>query len=87
MFSEIFSQYKHVLVALLGNKKPTFLTYNPKQVYAAILDFSKKKHDVFQNRQTYSRQILEISQNVMRKNEVKASKDGRHLLAITCYQF
>ena len=48
----------------LGNKKPTFLACNAEQVYAATLEFSKN-NDLFQNRQTYSRQILEISQNFL----------------------
>ena len=52
----MFQQYH------LGNKKPTFLACNAEQVYAAILEFSN--NDIFQNRHTYSCQILEISQNV-----------------------
>ena len=36
--------YQHYL----GNNKPTFLAYKPKQVYAAILEFSKN-NDLFQN--------------------------------------
>ena len=58
MFSELFSPYKHVLVALFS--KPTFLACNPEQAYAAILE-SSKNSDVLQNRQTFSRRILEIS--------------------------
>ena len=58
MFSELFSPYKYVLVALF--RKPTFLACNPEQVYAVILE-SSKNSDVLQNRQTYSRRILEIS--------------------------
>ena len=61
MFFEMFSQYKHVLVA---NKKRTLLTCNPEQVYDAILEFSKN-NDLFQNCQTYSHQILEISRNIL----------------------
>ena len=61
MFFEMFSQYKHVLVA---NKTPTLLTCNPEQVYDAILEFSKN-NDLFQNCQTYSHQILEISRNIL----------------------
>ena len=34
--------YQHYL----GNNKPTFLACNPKQVYAAILKFSKN-NDLF----------------------------------------
>ena len=48
----------------LGNKKPTFLACNPEQVYATMSEFSKN-NDHFQNRQTYSRRILEISQNFL----------------------
>ena len=48
----------------LGNKKPTFLTCNPGQVYAAILKFSKN-NDLFQNCQAYSCRILEISRNFL----------------------
>ena len=49
----------------LGNNKPTFLAYNPEQVYAAILEFLEN-NDLFQNRQIYSRRILEISQSFLR---------------------
>ena len=73
----------------LGNKKPTFLACNPEQVYVAILE-SSKNNDLFQNRQTCSRQILEISRNFLdmvsvrpaylRKSDVKTNKDGRHVL-------
>ena len=42
--------------------KPTFLACNLEQVYATILEFSKN-NDLFQNRQTYSRRIREISRN------------------------
>ena len=48
----------------LGNNKPTFLTCNPEQVYAVILE-SSKNNDFFQNRQTYSCVILEVSQNFL----------------------
>ena len=48
----------------LGNKKPTFLTCNPKHVYAAILE-SSKNNDLFQNRQIYFHRILEISRNFL----------------------
>ena len=48
----------------LRNKKPTFLACNPEQGYAAILGFSKN-NDLFQNRQIYSRQILDISRNFL----------------------
>ena len=44
----------------LRNKKPTFLSWNPEQVRAVISEFSKN-NDLFQNRQIYSRRILEIS--------------------------
>ena len=47
----------------LGNKKPTFLSCKPKQVYAAILEFLKT--DLFQNCQTYPPPIKEISQNFL----------------------
>ena len=50
--------YQHYLL----NKKPTLLSCNSEQVYAAILKFSKN-NDLFQNCQIYSRRILEISQN------------------------
>ena len=46
----------------LGNKKPTFVACNPEKVYATILEYSKN-NDLFQNRQTYSRRILEIFRN------------------------
>ena len=46
----------------LENKKPTFLACNPEQVYAVILE-SSKNNDLFQDRQTYSRWILEMSRN------------------------
>ena len=46
----------------LGNKKPTFLACNSEHVYAAILK-SSKNDDLFQKRQFYSRQTLEIFQN------------------------
>ena len=46
MFSEIFGSFKHFLAPLLGNKKPTFLTCNLEQVYAAILK-SSKNNDLF----------------------------------------
>ena len=81
----------------LENKKPYFLASKPEQVYAAILKYSKS-NDPFQNCQTYSPRILEISGNFLgmvsirvtatavRKNEAKTSKDGRHLpkLATSC---
>ena len=53
-----------LLQHFLGNKNPTFLAYNPEQVYAAILEFSKN-NDLFQNYQTYFRRILEISGNFL----------------------
>ena len=37
----------------LGNKKPTFLALNPKQVYAAILE-SSKNNELFRKRQNRS---------------------------------
>ena len=43
----------------LENEKPTFLASIPEQVYAASSE-SLKNNDIFQNRQTYSRRILEI---------------------------
>ena len=43
----------------LGNKKPSSLACNLKQVYAAILKSSKNKH-LFKNRQVYSRNFSEI---------------------------
>ena len=46
------------------NKKPTFLACNLEHVYAAILEYSKN-NDLFQNRQTYFRQILEIFRNFL----------------------
>ena len=62
MFSEIFGSFKHFLAPLLRNKKPTFLTCNLEQVYAAILE-SSKNNDLYKNCQTYSRRILDISRN------------------------
>ena len=44
----------------LGNKEPPYLTCNPKQIYAAMLE-SLKNNDIFKNRQSYSRGILEFS--------------------------
>ena len=52
--------YQHYL----RNKKPTSLAFNAEQVYATILESSESK-DPFQNRQTYSRWILEIFQNFL----------------------
>ena len=48
----------------LGHKGPTFLACITEQVYAAMLEFSKNE-DLFQNRQTYSHRILEISRNFL----------------------
>ena len=45
----------------LGNKEPPFLTCNPEQIYAAMLE-SLKNNDIFKNRQSYSRGILEFSE-------------------------
>ena len=53
----------------LGNKGPTWLACNSEQVCAAIFEFSKNK-DHFQNRQTYSRRILEVSQNFLNTGSV-----------------
>ena len=58
--------YQHYL----GNKKPTFLTSNTKQVYAAILK-SSKVNDLFQNSEIYSRRIFEISLNFLDMVSVK----------------
>ena len=60
MFAHINMFYQHYL----GNKKPNFLACNPEKVYAIILEFSKS-NDLFQNHQTYSRRILEISLNFL----------------------
>ena len=48
----------------LGNKKSTFLARNREQVYAVILK-SLKNNDLFQIRQTYSHQMLEVSRNFL----------------------
>ena len=48
----------------LENKKTNFLTCLPEQVYAAILE-SSKNIDLFQNRQTYSFQVLENSRKFL----------------------
>ena len=48
----------------LGNKKPTFLACNTKQVYAANLE-SSKINNLFQNRQIYSRRVFETSRNFL----------------------
>ena len=56
MFSKILA---HMNMFLAENKQ-TSLACISKQVYAAILKSSKNK-DPFQNCQTYSCQILEIS--------------------------
>ena len=74
LYAERYAQFQYSLKSLahinmfqqhyLGNKKPTFLACNPEQVYATILEFSKN-NDLFQNRQTYSRRILEISRNFL----------------------
>ena len=42
--------------------KPTFLACKLEQVYATILGFSKN-NDLFQNRETYTHRIREISRN------------------------
>ena len=57
MFFGICSPYEQ---HFLENKKPTFLPSISEQVYAAILE-SLENRDLFQNCQTYSRQILEMS--------------------------
>ena len=48
----------------LTNKKAAFLASNTEQVYVAILK-SSKINDFFQNRQIYSHQIFETSQNFL----------------------
>ena len=58
----------------LENKKSTFLACILKQVYAAILE-SWKNYDSFQNRQTYSRRILEIDMVSVRLQLLERSKD------------
>ena len=54
----------------LGNRKPTFLACDSKQVYASILE-SLKNNNLFQNRQIYSRLILEIPRNFLDMVSVK----------------
>ena len=58
--------YQHYL----GNIKPTFVACNSEQGYAAILE-SLKNNDLFQNRQTYSCQILEISRSFLNMVSVR----------------
>ena len=87
MVSKHFSPYKDVLAPLFRKyKKPTFLASNSEQPYLVILK-SSKNNDLFQNRQTYSHQILEISRNfydmisvmlqmnVIRKSEAKEDQE------------
>ena len=82
----------------IGNKKATFLSCNPEQVYAAILELPKN-NDLFQKHQNYSHRALKISRNFleifsvwlqMHKNEVKSERQRKMeytlCVAIACNQ-
>ena len=54
----------------LENRKPTFFACDSKQAYASILE-SLKNNNLFQNREIYSRLILEIPRNFLDMVSVK----------------